>query len=115
MEERGWLGDPDMGLCPNCHSELIMKGAEHWDGIQWPFECAVCGAGGDLVKGEDGNVRFVIAEDGLCRDRNVNECREKHLEEIVQTRIHFMQHQGEAAELKTKYQALKFPTVEIAR
>ena len=51
----------------------------------------------------------------IGRDRNVNECRDKHLEEIVQTRIHFMQHQGETAELKEKYKNLKFPTVEIAK
>lgn len=115
VEERGWLGDPDQGLCPNCHSDLIMKGEEHWDGIKWPFECVVCGAGGDLKRDENGKVKFILAPDGLCRDRNVNECRDKHLEEIVQTRIHFMQHQGETAELKEKYKNLKFPTVEIAK
>ena len=115
VEERGWLGDPDQGLCPNCHSDLIMKGEEHWDGIKWPFECVVCGAGGDLQKDENGNMKFILAPDGLCRDRNVNECRDKHLEEIMETRIHFMQHQHETDELKKKYRELKFPTVEIAK
>ncbi len=115
VEERTWLGDPDQGICPNCHSDLIMKGAEHWDGIKWPFECVVCGAGGDIQKDENGEFKFILAPDGLCRDRNINECRDKHLEEIVQTRIHFMQHQHETQELKAKYRDLKFPTVEIQK
>ena len=115
VEERTWLGDPDQGLCPNCHSDLIMKGAEHWDGIKWPFECVVCGAGGDIQKDENGEFKFVLAPDGLCRDRNVNECRDKHLEEIMETRIQFMQNQGVAKERMAKYRELKFPTVEIAK
>ncbi len=112
IEDRGWLGDPDQGLCPNCHGGLIFRGEPHWDGIQWPFECAVCGAGGDLVKDADGKVRFVIAEDGLCRDRNVNECRDKHLEEIIATRINFFENMPVVQERYAKYKNLKFPTVE---
>jgi multimeric flavodoxin WrbA len=112
VEERGWLGDPDQGLCPNCHGGLVFKGEPHWDGIQWPFECAVCGAGGDLVKDENGKVKFVLAEDGLCRDRNVNECRDKHLEEIIATRIDFFENMPTVQERYPKYKELKFPTVE---
>lgn len=112
VEERGWLGDPDQGLCPNCHGGLIFRGEPHWDGIQWPFECAVCGAGGDLVRDEEGKVKFVIAEDGLCRDRNVNECRDKHLEEIIATRINFFENMPTVQERYVKYKNLKFPTVE---
>lgn len=112
LDERTWLGDPDMGLCPNCHGGLVFKGDVHWDGLQWPFECAVCGAGGDLEKDENGKVKFVIAEDGLCRDRNVNECRDKHLDEIVETRIDFMKRQEEVKSLYGKYKELKFQTVE---
>lgn len=113
VEEREWLGDPDLGLCPNCHGGLIFKGDVHWDGIQWPFECAVCGAGGDLVKDENGKVKFVIAEDGLSRDRNINECRDKHLEEIIATRIDFFEHIDTVKERYGKYKDLKFPTVEV--
>ena len=112
VDERGWLGDPDQGLCPNCHGGLIFKGEPHWDGIQWPFECAVCGAGGDLVRDENGKVKFVIAEDGLCRDRNVNECRDKHLEEIIATRIDFFENMPTVQERYVKYKNLKVPTVE---
>ena len=111
VEERGWLGDPDQGLCPNCHSALVYRGEPHWDGIQFPFECAVCGAGGDLVRGEDGVVRFVLAENGLIRDRNVNSSRAEHLNEIVKTRIDFMQRQGEIQELKKHYKEVTFPAI----
>ena len=65
----------DQGMCPRCHSALIYKGDKHWDGIEFPFECAVCGAGGDLVKDENGEYKFVLAENGLIRDRNVNAAR----------------------------------------
>ena len=111
MEERRWMGDPDQGLCPNCHSGLIFRGEEHWDGLQYPFECAVCGAGGDLVKGEDGKIRFVLAENGLARDRNVNESRALHLKEIVETRIDFMKRQGEIQGLKQHYKEVTFPAI----
>lgn len=113
VEERGWLGDPDQGLCPRCHSHLVFKGERHWDGLQFPFECAVCGAGGDLVKDEKGEFKFVLdPEKGLCRDRNINEAREEHLNEIIQTRIDFFQRQEEVQKLYPKYKNMKFPTVE---
>lgn len=109
-EERTWLGDND-GLCPNCHSHLVFPGEVHWDGIQFPFECAVCGAGGDLVKDENGKVHFELAENGLCRDRNVNESRELHLNEIVETKIDFFQHQDIAKEKMKKYREMKFQKI----
>ena len=110
-EERGWLGDPDQGLCPNCHSHLIYKGEKHWDGIEFPFECAVCGAGGDLVRDENGELKFVLAENGLCRDRNQNETRDLHLDEIVATKIDFFQHMPEVQEKMAKYKNMKFPAI----
>ena len=111
VEERTWLGDPDMGLCPNCHAHLVFKGEEHWDGIKYNFECAVCGAGGDLVRDENGEIKFVLAENGLIRDRNKNEARAEHLNEIVQTRIDFFQRQGEIQEKAKYYRDIKFPAI----
>lgn len=111
VEDRGWLGEPDMGVCPRCHSSLVYPGDEHWDGIQFPFECAVCGVGGDLVKAEDGTYKFVLAENGLIRDRNINEARAEHLNEIIKTRIEFFQRQGEVQEKYKKYKELKFPAI----
>lgn len=112
VEERTWLGDPDQGTCPRCHSHLIFEGERHWDGLQFPFECAVCGAGGDLVKQDDGKFKFVLdPEKGLSRDRNINEAREEHLNEIIQTRIDFFQRQEEVQKLYPKYKNMKFPTI----
>lgn len=110
-EERTWLGDPDQGLCPNCHSHLIYKGEKHWDGIEFPFECAVCGAGGDLVRDENNELKFVLAENGLCRDRNSNETRDLHLDEIVATKIDFFQRMPEVQEKLAKYKNMKFPAI----
>ena len=115
MEERIWLGDPDDGICPRCHSSLIYRGDKHWDGIEFPFECAVCGAGGDLVRQEDGNFRFVLAENGLIRDRNKNEARAEHLNEIVQTRIDYLQHRDELSDIRKKYREMEFPTIPVTK
>ena len=72
---------------------------------------AVCGAGGDLVRGEDGQVKFILADNGLARDRNINESRALHLKEIIETRIDFFQRQGEIQDLKKHYQEIKFPAI----
>ena len=85
--ERGWLGEEDMGWCPNCHSNLLALGEPQWDGLYYPIECAVCGAGGTLEKTEDGKWKFVIQKDGLLKDRTTVEGREKHLDEIGETQI----------------------------
>ena len=84
-EERGWLGEEDMGWCPNCHSNALVLGEMQWDGLHYPIECQVCGAGGTLEKTEDGRWKFVIQKDGLLKDRTTVAGRAKHLEEIAQT------------------------------
>ncbi|MBQ9493392.1 MAG: flavodoxin family protein [Oscillibacter sp.] len=111
VEERHWMGEPDFGMCPNCHSSLIYKGEKHWDGIQFPFECAVCGAGGDLEPDGNGSYKFVLAENGLIRDRNINAARAEHLNEIVQTRMDFFARQDEIQDLKKYYKDMTFPAV----
>ena len=108
-EERHWLGDPDLGLCPNCHGGLVFKGDVHWDGIQFPYECAVCGAG---LEYQDG--KFVLVENGLCRDRNKNESRAYHLREIMETKIDFFGHMESDPELREKlkeYRSIQFPGI----
>ncbi len=84
-EEREWLGDGDMGWCPNCHSNALVLGEMQWDGLHYPIECQVCGAGGTLEKTEEGKWKFVIQEDGLLKDRTTVEGRARHLEEIGHT------------------------------
>lgn len=115
VEERTWLGDPDDGICPRCHSSLIYRGDKHWDGIEFPFECAVCGAGGDLLRQDDGSFKFVLAENGLIRDRNKNEARAEHLNEIVQTRSDYLQHREELSEIRKKYREMEFPTIPVTK
>lgn len=112
VEERKWLGDPNLGLCPRCHSSLIYPGEEHWDGVKFNFECAVCGAGGDLVKGENGKYKFVLAENGLIRDRNIKEARAVHLQEIMETRDNFMSRKGEIEEEYKRFREMKFETIK---
>lgn len=60
VEKRKWLGDEDMGWCPNCHSNALVLGEKQWDGLHYPIECQVCGAGGNLEKQktENGNLSF---------------------------------------------------------
>ncbi len=111
VNERAWLGDPDLGMCPNCHGGLIYRGEEHWDGIRFPFECAVCGAGGDLVRNEKGDVTFVLAENGLVKDRNNDEGRQRHLEEIMKTKMHYMANLDAVREGRKKYKSIMFGTV----
>ena len=81
--ERKWLGDPEAGWCPNCHSNCLCLGEKQWGGLQYPIECAVCGAGGDLEKTEDGKWKFVIASNGLERDRTTEKGRGVHCDEIA--------------------------------
>jgi len=112
VEERHWLGDPDEGMCPVCHSSLVYPGDPHWDGVEFPFECAVCGCGGDLVKGEDGKYHFVLDPvHGHDRDRNIDEARALHLKEIIATRIDFMKQQADVKEKYKRYKEKQFPAV----
>ncbi len=116
VEERVWLGDPDDGVCPNCHSSLVYPGDKHWDGVEFPWECAVCGAGGDLVIDEKtGRPRLAIAENGLIRDRNNDAARAEHLNEINQTRDDFFSRLDEVKPLMERYAQMEFPTLKIER
>lgn len=85
VEERTWLGEEDMGWCPNCHSNALALGEIQWDGLHYPVECVVCGAGGNLEQTAEGKWKFVIQEDGLIKDRTTVEGRAKHLQEIGHT------------------------------
>lgn len=113
-DKRHWMGDEDMGLCPVCHSNSIARGEKHWDDIQFPLECTVCGAGGDLVK-VDGTYRFVLAENGDSRCRTVSKCRELHLDEIMQNhKITGMNRDSVMAQVQT-YKKIEIPkTLESA-
>lgn len=114
-EDRKWLGDEDMGWCPNCHSNALILGEVQWDGLHFPIECQVCGAGGTLEQTDDKKWKFVIQEDGLSRDRTTVEGRAKHLEEIAHTQGGFFMNPENhkiVGEKIQKYKALQFKTIE---
>ncbi|CUU48791.1 flavodoxin family protein [Clostridium beijerinckii] len=115
VEERTWLGDEGMGWCPHCHSNALILGEVQWDGLHYPVECQVCGAGGNLEKTEEGKWKFVIQEDGLIRDRTSVEGRGHHVKEIMHTQGGFYTDENLAVvkEKFAKYKELKFPTIEI--
>jgi len=115
VAERGWLGDEDMGWCPNCHSNALILGEPQWDGLHFPVECQVCGAGGNLEKTDNGKWKFVIQEDGLSRDRTDTEGRKQHVKEITHTQGGFYteENQIKVDEKFTKYKNIKFPAIEI--
>lgn len=113
-DERTWLGEPDAGWCPNCHSNCLCLGEKQWRGLQYPIECAVCGAGGDLVKTEDGKWKFVIAANGLERDRTTEEGRGVHCDEIAEVQGGYFadpEKQKTVAERLQKYKKITFKGV----
>lgn len=113
-EERKWLGDPDYGWCPNCHSNSLCLGEPQWKGLQYPIECTVCGAGGDLERTPDGKWKFVIAANGLERDRTTEEGRGVHCDEIAETQgiFHGSEETGRSCGKLPKYKELKFPELD---
>ena len=114
-EERKWLGEEDMGWCPNCHSNALVLGEVQWDGLYYPVECQVCGAGGTLEQTDDGKWTFVIAPNGLLKDRTTIEGRAKHLQEIGETQGGFFadpHKQKLVAERKQKYLNMKFKGID---
>lgn len=114
VEERRWLGEEDMGWCPNCHSNALVLGEEQWDGLHYPVECQVCGAGGTLEQTEEGKWKFVIQKDGLLKDRTTVAGRAKHLEEIAHTQGGFYadpQNHKMVQEKLVKYKEKQFPAI----
>lgn len=114
-QERKWLGEEDMGWCPNCHSNALILGEVQWDGLHFPVECQVCGAGGTLEKTADQKWKFVIQKDGLSRDRTTVAGRAKHLEEIAHTQGGFFQNAEQRNLVKEqldKYKKIQFKTIE---
>ncbi len=113
--DRKWLGDEDMGWCPNCHSNALIRGEVQWDGLHYPIECQVCGAGGTLEETEDGQWKFIIQEDGLDRDRNTVEGRGKHLVEIGHTQGGFFKNPENMATVRErleKYKNKQFTSID---
>ena len=97
-----WLGDPEDGWCPVCHSNLMMQGKPHWDGVSFEIECAMCGAGGTL-KAENGKTTFVLAENGLVHCRIYSDGRKNHFYEIMETQKQAFENLGKIKAGAEKY------------
>ena len=54
----------------------------------------------------------MLAENGLIRDRNINEARAVHLQEIMETRDNFMSRKGEIEEEYKRFREMKFETIK---
>jgi len=114
-EQRHWMGESDMGLCPICHSNAIALGEKLWDDDGFALECVVCGAGGDLVKDENGKYRFVLAENGESHCRVDPRCREKHLDEIGENHKQTAMNREKIMAQVAQYRAIEIPkTLESA-
>lgn len=111
--EREWLGDDDMGWCPNCHSNALILGEPQWDGIKFDVECQVCGAGGTLEKTNEGKWKFIIDSNGLIRDRTTPEGRRHHVKEIGVTQGGFYNEENlkSTKEKFEKYGNITFPSI----
>jgi len=111
IEDRKWLGDEDFGWCPVCHSNAIIKGEERWDGLRYDYECQVCGSGGTLEPDGKGGYKFVIAENGLERNRFLG--NEEHLTEIGAGMAFFYEPENQkiVREQLEKYKAIQFPAL----
>ncbi len=101
-----YLGE-DQGWCPVCHHNLMKKGAPHWDGLTFKYECAMCGAGGDFRADESGDVKFVLADNGLEHCRLFTEGRENHGAEIGMIQKTFFENIGEAKAKMPRYENYK--------
>ncbi len=97
-----YLGEED-GWCPVCHHNLLKKGKPHWDGLTFKYECAMCGAGGDLVPAPAGEVEFILDERGLEHCRLFTEGRENHGMEIGMTQRSFFENIETAKPLMKKW------------
>ena len=96
------------------NANALCLGEPQWKGLQYPIECVVCGAGGTLEQTEDGRWKFVIAENGLERDRTTEEGRGVHCDEIAETQGGFFMDPAKrqlVAERLPKYQSIQFPGI----
>ena len=96
------------------NANALCLGEPQWKGLQYPIECVVCGAGGTLEQTEDGRWKFVIAENGLERDRTTEEGRGVHCDEIAETQGGFFIDPAKrqlVAERLPKYQSIQFPGI----
>jgi multimeric flavodoxin WrbA len=99
-----YLGE-EQGWCPVCHHNLMTKGKPHWDGLSFKYECAMCGAGGDLIPDETGAIQFTLDKRGLEHCRLFTEGRENHGREIEMVQKAFFENIQKAQEKLPRYKS----------
>jgi len=84
-EHVGFLGDPGLGWCPECHSNVLSLGQPLWNGGGFPIECPICHCGGDLEKDAEGRWTFVLQANGRERSMMNGMGAKDHFFEIKET------------------------------
>ena len=112
FDEVKWLGED--GWCPVCHSKLMLQGKPHCDRTGYAFECSMCGTGGSFEV-EDGNTRFIFAEDGLEHCRIFTEGRYYHLPEMAETHKHAFQNIEAIRSVSEKYKKFALAGISVVR
>jgi len=102
-----FLGDPNMGWCPNCHSNILSLGEQHWDGTQYIIECPICHCGGDLEKDENGKWKFVLNENQMHKSMLDGSGAKEHFFEIRDTMHTYFENIEVISEKKKKYAEYK--------
>lgn len=100
-----WLGDKE-GWCPICHTNLLLRGKERWDGELYSVECAMCGAGGN-IRLENGEPVFMVDERSLRTYRLESHTRKDHLYEIKHNFKKFYDNKEKVDERIGKYKEFK--------
>ena len=106
-ETTSYLGDPNLGWCPICHSNVLSLGEPHWDGLSFPIECPICHCGGDLERDENGKWRFVIAENGQEKSMMDGRGAKDHFFEIQETMKKYFMNTDAIREKAAKYTEYK--------
>lgn len=102
-ENTGFLGDPNLGWCPNCHSNVLSLGQPHWNGQSYLIECPICHCGGDLEKDENGKWKFVIQENGYDKTMTDGRGAKDHFFEIEETMKKYFRNTEEIGKRRKKY------------
>ncbi len=111
-EEVSFLGDEDLGWCPNCHSNVLSLGGPYWNDGGFTIECPICHCGGDLEKDERGKWKFVIEPNGHRKSMLNGSGAKDHFFEIQDTMKKYFNNIGIIEEKCKKYTAYKLATIE---
>lgn len=108
-EEVSWMGDEE-GWCPVCHSNLLMQGRPRWNGLSYPVECAVCGAGGNL-EFHNGKALFIVDPGSLKEQRLAQSAMKEHYKEVLYNMERYDQDAEKIKTLAEKYREVTVPGI----